>query len=37
MEAIVKMIPVFGILALLFATYLARKVARQERDSRSDQ
>lgn len=30
MEAIVKMIPVFGILALLFATYLARKVARQE-------
>ena len=30
MEAIVKVIPVFGILALLFATYLARKVARQE-------
>lgn len=30
MESIVKMIPVFGILALLFATYLARKVARQE-------
>lgn len=30
MEAIVKMITVFGILALLFATYLARKVARQE-------
>lgn len=30
MQAIVKMIPVFGILALLFATYLARKVARQE-------
>lgn len=30
MEAIVKIIPVFGILALLFATYLARKVARQE-------
>ena len=30
MEAIVKMIPVFGILALLFATYIARKVARQE-------
>lgn len=30
MEAIVKMIPVFGTLALLFATYLARKVARQE-------
>ena len=30
MEAIVKMIPAFGILALLFATYLARKVARQE-------
>ncbi|MGN8849587.1 sodium-translocating pyrophosphatase [Bariatricus sp. HCP28S3_C2] len=30
MEAIVKMISVFGILALLFATYLARKVARQE-------
>lgn len=30
MEVIVKMIPVFGILALLFATYLARKVARQE-------
>ena len=30
MEAIVKTIPVFGILALLFATYLARKVARQE-------
>lgn len=30
MEATVKMIPVFGILALLFATYLARKVARQE-------